>query len=77
MVLETPLYQNKKGKWVPWEELTEEEKREEKRKSRIIWLTPHEIEENISEIIDLLTKVTNISEFQVKQEIKKILKEHK
>ena len=72
MVLETPLYQNKKGEWVRWEELTEEEKREENKKSRIMWLKPSEIKKNISEIIGLLNKVTHLSKSEAKQEIEKL-----
>ncbi|PIU75472.1 MAG: hypothetical protein COS76_00560 [Candidatus Portnoybacteria bacterium CG06_land_8_20_14_3_00_39_12] len=76
MTIEIPLYQNKKGEMVPWEKLTEEEKREENKKSRIMWLNPPEIKENISEIIDLLSKTTSLSRSEVKQEIEKILQEN-
>lgn len=75
MTLETPLYQNKKGKWVTWEELTREEKIEEKKKSRKICLNPTEIKENLEEIIDLLSKSTNISKGEAKQEIQKVLRD--
>ena len=76
MTIEIPLYQNKKDEMVPWEKLTEEEKREENKKSRIMWLNPPEIKENISEIIDLLSKTTSLSRSEVKQEIEKILQEN-
>ena len=76
MTIEIPLYQNKKGEMVPWEKLTEEEKREENKKSRIMWLNPPEIKENISEIIDLLSKTTSLSRSEVKKEIEKILQEN-
>ena len=75
MTIETPLYQNKKGEWVTWENLTEKEKREAKRKARVEWIKRSKLKENISEFIDLLSQITHSTKLGAEKEIKRFLEE--
>jgi len=77
MTLEIPLYQNKKRQMVPWEELTPDEKMEEKRKERIKTelLIKNEIKENKAELIELISAVTDVPKIEAQQEIERLLQE--
>jgi len=71
--LETPFYQNIKGEAVPWEKLTEEDRKEIKRKDRakMKYELKKKFQKDNSEIIKLISSIIGVSKLEAKKEIEK------
>ncbi|MBU4274871.1 sigma-70 family RNA polymerase sigma factor [Patescibacteria group bacterium] len=72
--LETPLFKNIKGELVIWEKLTNEDKQEIRKKDleEVINNLKMNVKNDMSETIELICKVNNISDLEAREQLRKI-----